>query len=85
MRDTQEKPDAKPNEAPVTDTYEQIYDGEWVRVNVTDYRNQCCDCGLVHNLKFKKLKRGLMMRVTTNRRATAAVRRAFKFEKDRQE
>lgn len=62
--------------------YEQIYDGEWFDVHMSSYRNQCCHCGLVHDIKFKKLKRGLRMMVRVNNRATAAVRRAFKFEKE---
>lgn len=62
--------------------YEQIYDGVWFDVHMSAYQNQCCHCGLVHDIKFKKLKRGLRMMVRVNNRATAAVRRAFKFEKE---
>jgi hypothetical protein len=40
--------------------YPQWYDGEWVRVPMRGFREQCCDCGLVHviNYRIKKDKRG---------------------------
>lgn len=63
--------------------YEQLYDGQWREVHMQSFQNQCCHCGLVHDIKFRKLKRGVKIRVSVNKRATAAVRRAFRFEKER--
>lgn len=62
--------------------YEQVHDGQWFAVRKRGHKNQCCSCGLVHNIDYR-IKDGLQeIRFTTDRRATAAVRRAFKFEKD---
>jgi hypothetical protein len=33
--------------------YPQWYDGEWVRVPMKGFKEQCCDCGLVHKLNFR--------------------------------
>ena len=39
----------------------------------------CCDCGLVHKLEIFKDEKGFMkMRLTRDRRATAAIRREKK-------
>lgn len=73
--------------------YDQLQDGEWCRPAHRGFREQCCDCGLVHTVDFQvcdhegrpvKLPRGwfVRFRASRNPRATAAVRRAFKFEKD---
>ena len=45
--------------------YTKQYDGEWVSPRMNQqYRMMCCDCGLVHRLRFvvfklkKRMKRG---------------------------
>ncbi len=38
---------AKPSE------YLHVTAGEWVRVPKKNYREQCCDCGLVHRINFR--------------------------------
>lgn len=61
--------------------YHQVVEGEWVPTSMRKHRNQCCGCGLVHVVDFRMTeKERLEMRVTVNRRATAAARRAAKFK-----
>lgn len=36
--------------------YYHVTDGEWIRVPLKGYKEQCCDCGLVHRLTFKLKK-----------------------------
>jgi hypothetical protein len=64
--------------------YHQVVDGTWVDI-AQKFRNQCCDCGLVHDWQFRKVGRHLEFRVVTNNRATAAARRHFKFTKDKED
>ncbi len=64
--------------------YYHITDGEWIAVPRRGFKEQCCDCGLVHKLNFRINAKGdLEIQTTRDMRATSAVRRAFKFEKDR--
>lgn len=55
---------------------------EWIYPNRRKYKLACCDCGLVHNMQFKLVQRGLgkaiLMRAQRNVRATAAMRRGDK-------
>jgi hypothetical protein len=63
--------------------YYQITDGEWVIIPRRGFKEQCCSCGLVHRLNFRINAKGqLEVQTFRDERATAAVRRAFKFEKD---
>ena len=34
-------------------TYDVISYGEWTRPRLRDFREQCCDCGLIHRLDFR--------------------------------
>jgi hypothetical protein len=34
-------------------TYHVISYGEWTRPRMKDFREQCCDCGLIHRLDFR--------------------------------
>lgn len=63
--------------------YPQIFDGEWVTVPKRGFKEQCCDCGLVHRVNYR-ITADNRVQVQSFRyaRATAAVRRAFKFEKE---
>ncbi len=64
--------------------YYHITDGEWIAVPRRGFKEQCCDCGLVHKLNFRINAKGdLEIQTTRDARATSAVRRAFNFEKDR--
>lgn len=65
--------------------YHQHTDGEWVKMkNPNNHKIKCCDCGLVHNLKFslrdfgkawRKMDGRLYFSATINSRSTAAARR----------
>ena len=33
--------------------YPVIPYGEWTRPRLTNFREQCCDCGLIHRLDFR--------------------------------
>jgi hypothetical protein len=74
-------------------SYDVIFYGEWTRPRKQDFREQCCDCGLIHRLDFRIVdarngaparQRGLRIEFRTRRddRATAAVRRRFAFTSD---
>ncbi len=63
--------------------YYHATDDEWVVVTKRGHKSQCCDCGLVHVMNFRTNEHGqLEVQSTRHARATAAVRRAFKFERD---
>lgn len=62
--------------------YYQITEGEWVRVVKRGYRIACCDCALTHILDHRETDGKLEIRYRTDRRATAAARRPFKFTPD---
>jgi hypothetical protein len=34
-------------------TYHVIAYGEWTRPRMRNFREQCCDCGLIHRLDFR--------------------------------
>jgi hypothetical protein len=38
---------------PKRSTYHVIDFGEWIRPRMRDFREQCCDCGLIHRLDFR--------------------------------
>jgi hypothetical protein len=70
-------------------SYPVISYGEWTRPRLRNFREQCCECGLIHRLDFRivdgrKGARARLPRVhvefRTRRddRATAAARRTFK-------
>ena len=64
--------------------YPQVHDGEWVMPARRKYRMMCCDCGLVHTLDFKLVKKKsgrtyLFLKAARHTRATASARRAEKY------
>jgi hypothetical protein len=74
-------------------TYDVISYGEWTRPRMRNFREQCCDCGLIHRLDFRIVDgrtgararlRGLQVefRIRRDDRATAAARRTFRFTPD---
>lgn len=65
-------------------SYEKPEEGEWVQPVRRGYRMMCCDCGLVHTLDFRVHKRRIQFRVFRNNRATAAARRARRFDEARE-
>lgn len=63
--------------------YEQLYDGDWLRPKHRGFREQCCNCGLVHVVDFRVVGGVVEFRARQDRRATAAVRRAPKYRRFR--
>ena len=59
-----------------TNKYTQILDGEWIRTIKRGYSEQCCDCGLVHDIQFRIVDGRVEYRAVRNNRATAACCRA---------
>ncbi len=56
--------------------YYHVEDGEWFRVILDKVnREQCCECGLVHDTEFRKVGNHIEWRSAVNKRATAAARR----------
>lgn len=54
---------------------------EWVQPVRTGYKMACCDCGLVHELDFRVVKRRVQFRVRRNNRSTAMMRRHMGWKK----
>lgn len=64
------------------DGYYWVSDGEEIPVVWRNYREQCCDCGLVHRMSFRVVDGKLYIRTHRDRRATAAARKGFRFQAD---
>ena len=58
--------------------YKEPKEGEWVQPVRRAYRMRCCDCGLVHIMDFRLVKRGngktIQFRAGRDNRATAGGR-----------
>lgn len=66
--------------------YYQVTDGEWIEVPMRGYKEQCCSCALTHRMNFRITDKGrIEIQTFRDERATAAARRAFKFEKEKDE
>lgn len=63
-------------------SYEVISYGEWTRPRMNNFREQCCDCGLIHRLDFRIVDGRIEFRTRRDDRATAAARRRFEFTPD---
>lgn len=61
--------------------YYHVTDGEWIRVPKRGYKEQCCDCSLVHRLNFRIID-GKHIEIQTFRdsRATGGARTRFREE-----
>lgn len=55
--------------------YRTIAYGEWTRPRLRNFREQCCDCGLIHRLDFRLVDGRIEFRTRRDNRATAAARR----------
>ena len=65
------------------DPYAQVEEGTWVFITKRAHRLMCCSCALVHDVDYREKTKGwLEVRYRINRRATAAARKAFKFERE---
>ncbi len=63
--------------------YHQVVDGEWIQVPKRGFKEQCCDCGLIHRLNFKIDEKGnIHIQTFRDGRATNGARRAFQFTKE---
>lgn len=60
--------------------YTQRSDGDLIRVTNRTHIIRCCDCGLVHLLKFKAGAGKLFFRAWRDDRATAASRRSKRYD-----
>lgn len=63
--------------------YYHVQDGEWITVKKRGYKEQCCDCGLIHTMNFRVNAKGqIEVQSFRDGRATAGARVGFKFTKD---
>lgn len=62
--------------------YYHVTDGEWISVPKRGFKEQCCDCGLVHRLNFKVVDGTIFIQTFRDGRATSGARKQFKFAKD---
>ena len=65
--------------------YDQVMDGDWMHLPKSGMYLACCDCGLVHDLDVEIRHSKIFLKVKRDARRTAAVRRGFKFESERDE
>jgi hypothetical protein len=63
-------------------TYDVISYGEWTRPRMKNFREQCCDCGLIHRLDFRIVDGKVEFRTRRDDRAPAAAPRRFRFAPD---
>ncbi|MCC6779757.1 MAG: hypothetical protein IT537_24515 [Hyphomicrobiales bacterium] len=61
--------------------YDVVAYGTWTRPRLRNFREQCCDCGLIHRLDFRIVDGRIEFRTRRDDRATAAARRPFRFGK----
>ena len=59
--------------------YDVVPYGSRTRPRVRNFREQCCDCGLIHRLDFRIVDGKVEFRTRRDDRATASARRTFKF------
>lgn len=57
--------------------YYQVTDGEWIRVPKRGYKEQCCDCGLVHRMNFRIVDGKIEIQTFRDVRATNGARWRF--------
>ena len=58
--------------------YRTIAYGEWTRPRLRNFREQCCDCGLIHRLDFRLVDGRIEFRTRRAGRAPAAARRRLR-------
>lgn len=60
--------------------YHRLEDGDWIRPKRRGFKEQCCDCGKVHDVDFRIVKskgggkRYIEFRAVQNARATTRAR-----------
>lgn len=60
--------------------YPVFTSGEWI-VPDEEFKFCCCDCGLVHQMRFGVLQGNIIMQVRRDNKATAGVRRGKRYKK----
>lgn len=69
----------------MTKGYYHVTDGEWIQVPMRNYKEQCCDCALIHRMNFRINAKGrIEIQAFRDGRATSGARRTFKFTKERE-
>ena len=63
-------------------SYDTIAYAQWTRPRMRNFREQCCDCGLIHRLDFRIVDGRVEFKTRRDDRATAAARRPFRFVPD---
>jgi hypothetical protein len=64
-------------------SYYHVTDGEWIEVPKKNYKEQCCDCGVIHRMNFRvNVKGAIEIQTFRDGRATAGARRHFAFTQD---
>ncbi len=56
-------------------SYHHLQDGEWFRPTMKNFRDQCCDCGLVHKTDFRIVDGHVEFRVFRDGPATGGARK----------
>lgn len=59
---------------PKKDPVQQLYDNTWYKIDDM-YTHECCDCSLVHTVKYKMVRGNIMMQWNVNTRETKAARK----------
>lgn len=58
--------------------YEQVYDGQWWKIDGRSLKMMCCDCNLVHDISIRVNPDNTMsMRYDVNRPATRRARKRY--------
>lgn len=64
--------------------YHQVIDGERRKMKSRDLLSMCCDCGLVHLIRLRVVRRGTKLAIVKQawrmERNTAAARRGKKYK-----
>jgi hypothetical protein len=61
--------------------YYHVSNGEWIQVPKRGYKEQCCDCGLVHKMNFRVDDKGrIHIQTFRDHRATGGARTRFREE-----
>ena len=55
--------------------FEQIYDGEWITPVKKGFKDQCCDCLLIHTMEFRIKDGKVQFRCWREDKETAVARR----------
>jgi hypothetical protein len=61
--------------------YYHVTDGEWIRVPKRGYKEQCCECALVHRMNFRIIdNKHIEIQTFRDPKATGGARTRFREE-----